>query len=197
MEYKKKSTNPAKQIELDNQADQIVRDNISWMLTLASKIMNDESMAQDMVQEAFLNAFKSLDRFEERASLKTWLYRITVNTCLGKLRQLKRLSEQSIDKLLPEFDQYHCRIEPSWASLASVDHILENAELSEFVNEKIHQLPDNYRIVLLLRDIEGYSIKEVSGLLEMTESNVKVRLHRARSALKKLLEPVLRGEISL
>ena len=177
-------------------AEQLVRDNIAWMLALAERMLRDRSLAEDAVQEAFISALRGLSRFEGRSSIKTWLHRITVNASLTKLRQLKRLGEQSIDEHLPEFDRQDCRIEAPWPYLATVQEVLESAELRARVNAGIDELPDSYRIVLQLRDIEGYATGEVATLLEISEANVKVRLHRARAALKKLLEPILRGELS-
>jgi len=177
-------------------AEQLVRDNIAWMLALAERMLRDRSLAEDAVQEAFISALRGLSRFEGRSSIKTWLHRITVNASLTKLRQLKRLGEQSIDEHLPEFDRQDCRIEAPWPYLATVQEILESDELRARVNAGIDELPDSYRIVLQLRDIEGYATGEVATLLEISEANVKVRLHRARAALKKLLEPILRGELS-
>jgi RNA polymerase sigma-70 factor (ECF subfamily) len=175
-------------------AEKLVRENAGWMLVLAGRMMNDSALAEDVVQEALINALKGLPRFERQSSLKTWLHRITVNVALSKLRKHKRLAEQSIDELLPEFDRYDCRIERPWTHLASVHDMAENEETRAQVREGIRALPDPYRIVLQLRDIEGYDTGETAKLLETSESNVKVRLHRARAALKKLLEPVLRGE---
>ena len=179
-------------VAIDEEA--LVRDNIGWMLGLAGRLMRDESLAEDIVQEAFLKAFKGLADFEGRSSLQSWLHRVTVNVALSKMRQLKRLAEQPIDEHLPEFDQYDCRIELPWSRLASVDEIVESRDTLSRINDAIDKLPDAYRVVLQLRDIEEYATSEVAALLDISESNVKVRLHRARAALKKLLEPILRGE---
>ncbi len=176
------------------EAVSLVRDNTGWMLALAERMLCDRGLAEDAVQEAFIDAFRRLESFEGRSSLKTWLHRITINASLTKLRQLKRLSEQPIDQYLPEFDQYDCRIEAPWSHLTPLQDVLEKEELRAQVSVTIDRLPDSYRIVLQLRDIEGYDTKEVATLLEISESNVKVRLHRARAALKKLLEPLLRGQ---
>ena len=176
-------------------SEQLVRDNIGWMLALAQRLLNNRTLAEDAVQDAFLDAFRALDTFEGRSSLKTWLHRITVNASLAKLRRLKRLSEQPLDAYLPEFDQHDCRTEAPWTHIARVEDVLENEHLRMLVHTNIDALPDSYRIVILLRDIEGYDTSEVSKLLDISESNVKVRLHRARAALKKLLEPLLRGEV--
>lgn len=175
--------------------EKMVSDNIAWMLVLTERILRDRGLAEDAVQEAFVAAFKNIDQFEQRSSLKTWLHRITVNVSLSKLRQIKRRAEQSIDDLLPEFDSHDCRIEKPWTNLTPLEEVLESEILSAQVRSCIDDLPDSYRIVLLLRDIEGFDTAEVAKQLELSEANVKVRLHRARAALKKLLEPILRGEV--
>jgi len=176
--------------------EELVRSNIGWMLALAEQLLRDRALAEDVVQESFLRAFDGLAGFEGRSTLASWLHRITVNTALSKLRQRKRLAEQSIDEHLPEFDRYDCRIELPWSRLATVDEIMENHETRRFVYETIGELPDAYRVILQLRDLQEYSTSEVATLLDISESNVKVRLHRARAALKKLLEPLLRAEES-
>ncbi len=173
----------------------LVRDNIQWMLSLANSLLRDSALAQDAVQDAFISAFRGLDKFESRSSIKTWLHRITVNAALTKLRQIKRRAEQPIDDYMPQFDQNDCRLESPWTNLSSVQTILESESLRAQVNLAIVSLPDNYRIVMQLRNIEGYDTAEVADALGISESNVKVRLHRARAALKKLLEPMLRGEL--
>ena len=179
----------------ETQAELLVRDNIAWMLALSERMLRDRGLAEDAVQEAFIAAFRGLDNFERRSTLKTWLHRITVNASLTKLRQLKRLAEKPIDEYLPEFDRHDCRIEAPWTNLTPLQEVLENDDLCATVRKAIDALPESYRIVLQLRDIEGYDTKQVAELLEISAANVKVRLHRARAAIKKLLEPVLRGEV--
>jgi len=174
--------------------EQLVRDNIAWMLNLAQRLLGERSLAEDAVQDAFISALQALDKFEGRSGLKTWLHRITVNAALTKLRQSKRRAEQSIDEDLPEFDQYDCRVEVSWPYLVPLEDVIESDDLRTQVTQCIDNLPDAYRIVLQLRDIEGYDTSEVAQILDISEANVKVRLHRARAALKKRLEPILRGE---
>jgi len=176
--------------------EELVRANIGWMLALAERLLRDRGLAEDVVQESFVRAFDGLANFEGRSTVESWLHRITVNTALSKLRQVKRLAEQPIDEHLPEFDRHECRIESPWSHLASVEEIMESDDLRRRVYVAIDALPDAYRVVLQLRDIEEYDTSEVAALLDITEANVKVRLHRARAALKKLLEPVLRTEES-
>ena len=174
--------------------EQLVRDHIGWMLALAQRLVGERSLAEDAVQDAFIAAFRALPAFEGRSSIKTWLHRITVNASLMILRKHKRLAEQPIDEYLPEFDRYNCRIEAPWGYLATAEELLDNQRLRALIAEKVAMLPDTYRIVFQLRDIEQYDTGEVAVLLDISVSNVKVRLHRARAALKKLLEPILRGE---
>jgi len=176
-------------------AEDIVRNNIGWMIAVAQRLLSDRALAEDAVQEAFISAFRGLDKFKNRANLKTWLHRITINAALMKLRKLKRHTEQKADEFLPEFDQYECRIEVPWNQLLSVEDILARDRDKALVHSSINKLPDKYRNVLLLRDIEAYDTHDVAALLGISESNVKVRLHRARAALKKIIEPLLRGEV--
>ncbi len=175
-------------------AEHFVRTHIGPMRAVARRILGGDALADDCVQEAFLKAFRKIDGFEGRSSLKTWLHRITVNEALMKLRAIKRQNEQPIDPLMPEFDTNACRIEAPWHQLATAEDILERESRRALVTSKIGELPESYRIVLVLRDIEELDTAEVAEMLGITQGNVKVRLHRARSALKTLLEPALRGE---
>ena len=180
----------------DEQASaQFVRRHYRRMLATALRLVGDAALAEDCVQEAFLNAFRSLDRFEGRSSVATWLHRITVNACLMKLRTRQRNAEEPIDDLLPVFDQNGCRSESPWTVMRAVDDLVADRQIRDIVIEKIGELPETSRIVLFLRDIEELDTRETAEALAISESAVKVRLHRARAALKKLLEPILRGGV--
>ncbi len=164
-----------------------------WMLKLARRVLLDAQLAEDAVQEALLAAHAKGDGFEGRADVRTWLYRVTVNAALAIQR--KHIGEElDIDELQPLFDTNACRIEEPWDTLRTVDGVMEQAELAAFVRQCVDTLPEDYRVTLQLRDFEELSVKEVSRVLEISEENVKVRTHRARSALKRLLEPLLRGK---
>ncbi|WP_337660203.1 sigma-70 family RNA polymerase sigma factor [Anderseniella sp. Alg231-50] len=173
-----------------------VRANLGWMLALARRIVKDSAIAEDVVQDAFSNVFKNLETFRGEAALKTWIHRIVVNQALMALRKQRRLNEQPIDQLLPEFDGSGCRIdEPSGLSqLAQTpEAVLLSSDRRQQVLACIDRLPDSYRVILMLRDIEELSTSEVADMTGLTEANVKVRLHRARAALKKLLSPLFEG----
>ena len=160
------------------------------MMAVARRLLRCDSDCQDALQDAFISAFKSLPRFEASARLATWLHRITVNACLMKLRSTTAKKETPIDELLPTFDWrgHHTQKIPP---VTSPEARLEQSETRTMVRAAIDQLPDAYRTVLILRDIEELDTTETARLLETTENNIKTRLHRARQALRTLLEPMM------
>ncbi len=170
---------------------ELVRSHGGRMYAVALRLTTNAEDARDAVQQAFLQAFKHIDAFEGRSSLGTWLHRIAVNEALQLLRSRRR-REQSVDELLPRFDALGCRVEPR-GRVPPTEALVERHEARIQVRRCIERLPDVFRIVLVLRDIEGFSTGETAEMLGITDGAVKMRLHRARSALKKLLEPVLRG----
>jgi RNA polymerase sigma-70 factor, ECF subfamily len=113
-----------------------------------------------------------------------------------RLRSRKRLAETPIDDLLPSFSDEGLRQGEPRSETRDPESALEAARMQSFVREKIDELPDGYRIVLQLRDIEGYSTREAADLIGIAEGALKVRLHRARAALKKLVDP-LWGEVGI
>jgi RNA polymerase sigma-70 factor (ECF subfamily) len=157
------------------------------LLAVARRFVRNEEDARDVVQSAYLSAFRALEQFEGSAQLSTWLHRIVVNTALMRLRSRRRKPEESIEDLLPSFveDGHHVEQFSDWAAPADV--LIERSETRRTVRACVDQLPDNYRTVLLLRDIEERSTQEVAEILMTTPTAVKVRLHRARQALSTLL----------
>ena len=159
----------------------------SRLHAVARRFTRNEEDAQDVVQSAYLSAFRALSEFEGACQLSTWLHRIVVNTALMKLRSRRRKPEESIEALLPAFqeDGHHVEQFSEWS--APADQLMERKETRATVRACIEQLPENYRAVLVLRDIEELSTQEVAAMLAMTPTAVKVRLHRARQALSTLL----------
>jgi len=157
------------------------------LLAVARRFTRNDEDAQDVVQSAYLSAFRALSDFEGACQLSTWLHRIVVNTALMKLRSRRRKPEESIEALLPAFqeDGHHVEQFSEWS--APADQLLERKETRATIRACIEQLPENYRAVLKLRDIEELSTQEVAEMLGMTPTAVKVRLHRARQALSTLL----------
>jgi len=163
----------------------LVRVHGGRLLSVARRFLPNNEDAQDAVQEAFIKAFRAIGTFEERAQLHTWLHRILVNTALMKIRSRKRRPEESIDDLLPAFqaDGHQTTESREWS-----DAIFERKETAALVRRAIAQLPDQYRLVLTLRDIEERDTLETATALGTTTTVVKVRLHRARQALRTLLD---------
>jgi RNA polymerase sigma-70 factor (ECF subfamily) len=157
------------------------------LLVVARRILRDDSAADDAVQDAFLNAFRAMARFDGQAQLSTWLHRIVVNTCLMRLRSRQRKPEQSLEPLLPCFadDGHHAEPVVSWAE--SAERRLERDEVKALVWEGLSQLPDGYRALIVMRDIEGLSTHEAAAALGVSDNALKLRLHRARQAMAAIL----------
>ncbi len=172
---------------------ELVRANAGRMLAVARRMLRCESEAEDAVQEAFTQAYHALPRFEGHALLSTWLHRIVVNACLIRLRKRKRRGEKSLEELLPRFseDGHREGVGEPWPHDALAQ--LEAREVRAAVRKAIDSLPERHRCVLLLRDIEELSSEEVAERLGIRADAVKMRLHRARQALRTLLDPQLAG----
>lgn len=172
----------------------LVRGFSPKLLAVARRLTGNHEDAQDCVQEAFLAVHRKIDDFEERAALGTWLHRIVVNAAISKIRARQRGTAESIEDLQPRYDRYGHTVGPSTITELSADQLLERAETSQAVRKAIDGLPPTYRAIVLLRDIEGYDTREVAELLGLNPGAVKTRLHRARTALKTLLEPLFRRD---
>ncbi|MEE8524102.1 MAG: sigma-70 family RNA polymerase sigma factor [Thermoanaerobaculia bacterium] len=174
----------------DEAYETLVRTYGGRLLQVARRFVGEEE-ARDALQEALLATVKAIDRFDGKSKISTWLHRIVVNTCLMRLRRQQSRPEQSIEPLLPSFleDGHRADLGPDWES---PERILRRTQTRELVRDAIDRLPTNYRTVLLLRDIEGLSGAETGEKLGITTGAVKVRLHRARQALREILDPDLR-----
>ena len=156
----------------------------------ANQMLGSAEDAKDCVQECYVQVHRNIGQFRGDADLYSWMYRILVNGCLKKMKARSAVEHQPLDDFLPTFDAGGCRIEPLWQNIPTAEEILDEKVTRERVLRAIQALPLVYRDVLYLRDIEGHSTAEVSEMLSLSPSATKVRLHRARSALKKILEPV-------
>jgi RNA polymerase sigma-70 factor (ECF subfamily) len=167
----------------------LVRRETPRLLAVARRLLRNEEDARDAVQDAFLSAYRCLASFEGGCRISTWLHRITVNAALMRLRRRRRKPEDPIEDLLPTFleDGHHARHPREWREEA-FDQLARREE-RDFVRARIDELPESYRTVLLLRDIEELDTAETARMLGVSENVVKVRLHRARQALRTLLEP--------
>ncbi len=177
--------------------EELIRQQGPRLLGLARRLVGNHSDAQDCFQDAMTSVYRNINQFEQRSSLASWAYRIMVNACLAHLRKRKQnqKKEDEFNRRLPRFDDRDCRIGESRIRPTPADELMLRQEVREQVRSAINELPDSYRVVLVLRDIEERDAGEVAKLLGIEKNLLKVRLHRARAALKKHLEPVmLRGQ---
>ena len=152
---------------------------------LALKMLNDPADAEDVLQETFIKAFRSITSFEGRSSLSTWLYRIAVNEALMLIRKQKpqvQLTDEKDDE--NENSETPVQI-VDWCCLPERE--LMSTESKHHLNQAISELPETLRIVFILRDIEGLSIRETAETIGITGTNVKTRLLRARLRLRESL----------
>jgi RNA polymerase sigma-70 factor (ECF subfamily) len=172
----------------DDQAyEQLVREFGGRMLAVARRIVRNDEDARDAVQTAYLSAFRSIGSFEGGCRLSTWLHRIVVNAALMKLRRDRRRPEESIEDLLPRFQEDGHHVETFSPNDLPADEQLERAEMRALTRACIADLPDTYRTVLVMRDVEELSTSDVAAALGITPNAAKIRLHRARQALTTLL----------
>lgn len=153
----------------------------SQVYRVALRLMDDPSDAEDVLQEAFISACNHAEDFEGRSSLSTWLYRIANNAGLMRLRK-KRLPTVSIDEPVELGDDYVPRQLADWS--VDPDRLVLTNELRHVMDTGVAQLSDALRAVFVMRDLEGLSTAETAELLGISESAVKVRLHRARLQLR-------------
>jgi len=148
-------------------------------------ILRDSAETEDVMQDAYVRAYQHLSQFEGRASFSTWLTRIAVHEALARLRGRKRM--QQLDT---EMDEGEISVDFAGVSV-DPEESTSRAELTRLLEQSLMRLPSQYRTVLMLREVEELSTSETAAALGLTEENVKVRLHRGRSLLRReLLERV-------
>ena len=158
------------------------------------RMCGDHSDAEDMVQDTFINIFKYLKDFRYETKFKNWMYKVAASTCIKKRRKSKFAPEKelSLDEFLPGNETEPPEQVPEWA-LIPLDKLL-NEELSAAINQGILSLPKKYRMVIVLRDLEGFSTAETAQILNLSPANVKVRLHRARLYLRDKLKGYFKND---
>lgn len=166
----------------------LVELNSANVYNVALKILGDQHEAEDVLQETFLNAFQAIDRFEGKAKLSTWLYRIATNASLMRLRKRGRITTYSLDHSLLDDDGSEPTAARHLADWSAVpDELLLTAEARAEMERAIADLPESLRVTFVLRDIQGLSGAETAKVLGITVQAVKNRLHRARLRLRERL----------
>jgi RNA polymerase sigma-70 factor (ECF subfamily) len=171
-----------------NATDELVCELGRRLEPLARRIVRDDDDAQDVIQEACLQALRAAAAFEGRAQLSTWLHRIVVNAALTRLRQRRRRCEDAFDDGLPASESAKAErgVASRWAR--SPEELLAQREARSVVRATMAHLPRDYRTVLELRDLEELDTDATAARLGISPNAVKTRLHRARRALRSLLE---------
>jgi RNA polymerase sigma-70 factor, ECF subfamily len=185
----------------------LVEQHQSLMLLVARRYVRSAAVAEEVVQETWLGVLNGLDRFEGRATLKTWIFRILTNRALSRAERERRVTpfsdffageEPAVDpeRFRPQGDQWPGgwkTFPVSWDALP--EERLIARETLALVGRAIAELPERQHLVILMRDIEGWSADEVCQALAITEANQRVLLHRARSKVRRSLEAYLEPEL--
>jgi len=168
--------------------EQLVRQESVRLFRVILRIVSDENEAESILQETFLQTYKRLDTFRREAKVTTWIYAIGINLARASLRKSRRydaMAEEDIERLQPAFaNGTYSERYSTW----NPQKITELSERKRLVHAAIEKLPPDYRTVVTLRDIEELSTTEVAQILDISDGAVRVRLHRARQALRKLLD---------
>lgn len=160
---------------------QLVEQNQREVYTLAVRLVSDPYLAEDVAQETFVRAWRALPNFRGDAAFSTWLYRITVNTAWTHRRRQKRHRHVDLDDV-PAVPDETRRNNPG--------HLDDTLHLSDVLGDALNTLADEQRMVVVLKDVEGWSHSEIADALDITTGAAKVRLHRARRRLRLLLADV-------
>jgi RNA polymerase sigma-70 factor (ECF subfamily) len=174
--------------------DTLYKDHVDLMYRFAHRLCGEPEAAKDLVQETFLNAYRGFDKFRGDAQISTWLYTIASRACLRMRRRRKGAPERelSLEEFIPASDG-EFRLQIPIEGL-SPEAALQNKQLREALDAAINRLPKKYKMVLVLRDMEGLSAKEVGAIMGLNERAVKSRLHRARLFVRRELSARGLGE---
>ena len=159
---------------------------------LLFSLLKNQADAEDAAQETVIKVYQNLEKFRGDAQFRTWVLSIARNEGLARLRKIGNRREDSLEAHTEEQGgDYTPAILTSWREIPA--EALEQKELGAILRKAIEGLPEIYRNVVLLRDIEEMDIRETAAALEISEASVKVRLHRARATLQRTLAPQMKG----
>jgi RNA polymerase sigma-70 factor, ECF subfamily len=164
------------------------------LYTAALRMTRNPSDAEDLVQETFLKAYRSFDRFEEGTNLKAWLYKILTNTYINAYRSAKRRPERADVEDVEDLYLYRrlSELQGLETGRSAEDEVLHNITDDE-VKQAIESLPETFRMAVLLADVEGFSYKEIAEITDVPIGTVMSRIHRGRKALQKALTEYAAG----
>jgi len=176
--------------------DEVVEQQLQKIYNLVYRYLGDPEEASDVTQEVFLRAYQSFAHFRGDSQVYTWLYRIALNLCHNRLKQLRRryrVEQESLDAPLNLGGEEIQREVADWTH--SPAKLAEGSELNRLLQQSIRRLSPEHRAVIILRDIQGLSYAEIAEITESSLEAVKSRLFRARSQLKSMLQPYLEDNV--
>jgi RNA polymerase sigma factor (sigma-70 family) len=161
----------------------LIRRNNPFLFKVGMSYGYSHEDVEDLMQETFISAYSNLKKFENRSSFKTWIIRIMLNQCYQRKQKMSYKTEQTPKKTITE------KSTPMFSSTPNDSaKILMNRELNQVIENAITKIPIDYRMVFSLREINGLNVAETAQLLNITETNVKVRLNRAKNMLRNEIE---------
>lgn len=180
----------------DHQAFQRLVEKYNRQIVVVARAIIGDSLAEEVTQEAWVSVYRALPSFEGRSSIKTWIFTIVSNEAKTRLRKESRLVRiNEMEEVIPAYlNGERFNNDGSWSSppplwdIESPEKILENEQLRQCIEKTIELLPDVQKSVFLLRDIEQQSLEEICNILDISNSNVRVLLHRARVRLMQIID---------
>lgn len=160
----------------------LIRRNNASLYKIGRSYNYDHEDTQDLMQDTFIDAYTNLSKFEQRASFKTWIIKMMLNNCFRKKQKFSFKNELAREIKEQSIPLYSC------SSSTDINKIVMNRELSLVIESALQQVPLNYRMVFALREMNGLNVSETSEALNISEINVRVRLNRAKSMLRKEIE---------
>ncbi len=167
--------------------EELVRTYDHKLDRVALRLTGNTDEAKDLAQEALLRAYRAFDRFKMGTSFEKWLFRIASNLYIDKLRKYGKYRFESLDEPIATNDGYIEKTLPDWTG--NPEEIAQQNELADKIQAALQSLPVNYRMAVVLYDLEGFSYEEISGILECSIGTVRSRIHRGRRLLRKKLAP--------
>jgi len=161
---------------------------------LIGRMVRDVDLVEDIAQETFIRAYRALGQFRGEAQFYTWLYRIAVNTAKKALMDLKRNPTVSENAYKSDEDDETSRVENELTSPETPETVLASKEIANIINQAMHDLPEELREAITLREIEGLSYEEISEAMNCPIGTVRSRIFRAREAISAKVRPLLENQ---
>lgn len=174
--------------------EQLIREHKARMYNLIYRMIGNREESEDLLQEVFITVFKKIDSFRGDSSLSTWIYKIATNHCINRKKYLLRRKHYAKRSFcdLTDKEQSERAGGIGDGTLPRPDEMAEGRQMEILIQQAITSLDDEYKVVLILRDVQNLSYEEIEQILNVPAGTVKSRLHRARMALKEKLAPHLR-----